>query len=439
MINVKNEIILFFTFNIWNNDSNGIYDYTSTKIKKIKVFISKPTYIINTDNNLFLNLEQHAEIQNRRGDELMFHVNNDTNNTYILSNPIPNNLKLNQTNFDYLNNKIWYVLKPVDLENHDKTPNFNEDYYLNPNDIIKIGNVKYAVQKIYLLEKESKLNCPDHPMIPVIESKYNISDLNKNLNPVFEFTFPVKYTDNYIKGNVKNNNLNDTVLIDIYECKYCKKNDINQKNDDGDNFLISVCKCKELVHYKCLKNYLKNLQVRKDENENTPIYDEVMTFENFECPICKNQFPIKFKLANNDNIFDLIDIKEPKDCNFMILESIDYKQNDKYCKSIHIIKFIKKKGEPFTFGTDSDNDIIEKDISISRHHAILKFNNENGQITLQNWKGKYGTLVLIRKPFKILDKPIYLQIGKTYIEAKLMKKEDFLEEIENNLKVIIAN
>ena len=191
-----------------------------------------------------------------------------------------------------------------------------------------------------------------------------------------------------------------------------------------------------MVHYKCLKNYLKDLRTKNYENENNKEYDEVMTFNDFECPTCKNQYPIKFKLPNNDKIFDLIDIKEPNDCNFMILESIDYKKNDKYYKSIHIIKFIKKKGKPFTIGREDDNDIIDRDISISPHHAILRFNDANDQISIQNCNNEFGTSILIRKPFTILDQKIYLQIGKTYIEVNLMNKEDYRKEIEN-CKVII--
>ena len=416
---VKNDKkILYLILNNWNNDSNNIFDFTSKAIKNTKAFIAQATYVVISKNDIFLNIEQHADIQNNNGDILIFHVNNSSNNIYILMNPIPKNLKLNENNFDYINNKIWYVLKTVDLENHENNPNSNEEYYLNLNDVIKIGKVKYAVQKIYLLKNNN--NGIEPPPMAVIETTYKISELNKNLPPVFQFIFLVKIYSGYTDMNEKIVYPNEK-----FECNYCDKNNINQETDDGENFLLSACKCKELVHFKCLKNYLKSLQVKKDENENIPIYDEVMTFENFECPKCKNQFPIKFKLENIDKTFDLIDIKEPTDCNFMILESIDYKQNDKYCKSIHIIKFLKKNGEPFTIGRDSDNDIIDREISISRHHAILRFNDENGQITIQNWNGKYGTLILIRKPFKILDKPIYLQVGKTYIEAKLMNKEEY--------------
>ena len=426
---IKNDKkILRIILNIWNNESNNIYDFTSIPTKNMKAFIAQATYVVKTKNDIILYIEQHADIQNKNGDVLLFHVNNGSSNNYILMNPIPKNLKLNDNNFDYLNSKIWYVLKTVDLENHENKLNNNEEYYLNPNDIFKIGKVKYVVQKIYLIKDNN--NGIEPPPMAVIETKYNISDLNKGLGPVFEFTFLVKNYRGYIDMNEKNVYPNEKLY-----CKYCDKNNLNQETDDGENFLISVCKCKELVHFKCLKYYLKGLQVKNNENENGIIYDDVMTFENFECPTCKNQFPIKFKLENNDKTFYLIDIKEPTDCNYMILESIDYKQNDKYCKSIHIIKFLKKNGEPFTIGRDNDNDIIDRDISISRHHAILRFNDENGQITIQNWTGKYGTLILIRKPFKILDKTIYLQVGKAYIEASLMNIEEYKKIIKEKIDI----
>ena len=415
----------------WDGVSNNIYDNNTKEVGIIKAFIEEATYIVRK-NDVFINRRQHADIQQE--EMLLFHVRNDTNNIYLLSNPIPKNLELNQKNFNDLNNKIWYVLKTVDLENHDKISNCNEEYYLNQNDLMKIGKVKYAVQKIHLLQKKKKLNCP---IIPAIESKYKISELNKSLNPVFEFIFPVKYFSKYINQN--NNDLNENIFIEKYNCKYCIQNNIYEDNYDDGNFLISICKCKELVHFNCLKNHLKNLKKKNDENENITEYDEVMTFSDFECPTCKNQFPIKFKLENNDKTFYLIDIKEPTDCNYMILESIDYKQNDKYCKSIHLIKFLKKNGEPFTIGRDNDNDIIDRDISISRHHAILRFNDRNGQISIQDWNSKFGTSILIRKPFNILDKTIYLQVGKTFIEANLMNKKDYFEEIKRNHKVIIIN
>lgn len=423
MMNVpKNDSKLLFLLLITSTtDSNSIFDYFSNSTKRIKAYILDNTYVVRTINDVFVYIDQHADINNTKGDILIFRVNVSSNNNYILMNPIPKKLESNENNYDYINNKIWYVLKTVDLENNlTKDSNCNEEYYLNQNDIIKLGSVKYAVQKLYLEQKDNNLNGSEPPK-PIMESTYRISDLNKDLNSVFDFVFQVKYFRGYIDINSKNKNLNENILQ--YKCEYCTKNTINKETDDGNNFLIAICKCKNFWHFKCLKNYFKDLMEKNNENENTIKYHEVMTFKNFQCQKCKNQYPIKFKLPGVDKIFELIEIKEPKDCNYMILESLD-KENDEYSKSIHIIKF-KNNGEPLTIGRDNDNDIIVRDISISRHHAIIRFNNLSGKVMIQNWKSKFGTLILVKKPITILDKKICLQVGKTYIEANLMNIEEY--------------
>ena len=428
---VKNDNkILYLNLNTWESDSNYIFDYTSNEIKSIKAFISEATYVVKTNNDVFQNIEQHADIQTKNGDVLLFHVNNGSNNTYILINPIPNNLKYKEINFEYLNNKIWYVLKTVDLENKEKNSNCNEEYYLNENDIIKIGRVKYTVRKIHLLQKDNNLKGLAPP-IPAIDIKYKISDLNKGLDPVFNFI--VEDFIGYNDINEKKINSNEIKNI---RCIYCNEYNIIKETDDGDNFLISICECEKKVHLKCLKDFFKNnLQEKNDDNENIITYVNVMTFNDFECPDCHTPYPTRFKLKDNDKIFNLIDINEPNDCNYIILESIDYKPDDKYCKLIHIIKLIKKNGEPYKIGRDNDNDIIDRDISISRHHAILRFNEEDGNIIIQNWESKFGTLILVRKPIKILDKKIYLQVGKTYIEVCLKDEEEF-ERKKKGIKIL---
>ena len=141
------------------------------------------------------------------------------------------------------------------------------------------------------------------------------------------------------------------------------------------------------------------------------------------------QYPVKFKLEGIDKIFYLVDINEPKNCDFMILESIDYKQYEQYYKSIHIIKFLK---ETITVGRESYNDVVDKDISISRNHALLKLKND--KIYIENVSKKFGTQVLVRKPIQILDKTIYLQIGRTYVEARLINKKEYDEKMKDQKK-----
>ena len=423
---MKNEKkVLFLILKTWSNETIGIYDYSSSAIKIVKAFIIDSTYVVRTKNNLFLNIEQHADIDNKNGDDLLFYVNNNQNDIFILMNPLPKNLKLNEINYDYINNKIWYVLKTIteDEGNQNSIKECNEDYYLQENDLIKLGKVKYAVQKIKLL-KDSNNSSGAEPAIAVSEIKYNISDLNKNLGAVFQFDYIVKNFSNYVDINEKGSYKEGNPQIICEDCKNYKSNE----TDDGENPLISFCKCQRPKHFKCLKKRLKDYMEIANE-EDKKVYVESMVFKNFECNECGMQYPVKFKLEGIDKVFYLIDINEPTDCDFMILESIDYKQYEQYYKSIHIIKFLK---ETITIGRESYNDVVDKDISISRNHALLKLKND--KIYIENVSKKFGTQVLVRKPIQILDKAIYLQIGRTYVEARLINKEEYDEKMKDQKK-----
>lgn len=59
----------------------------------------------------------------------------------------------------------------------------------------------------------------------------------------------------------------------------------------------------------------------------------------------------------------------------------------------------------------------ENDISVSRLHAYIKY--ENGQFLVIDNNSKFGTLILLRKNYKIEKKKIALQIGRTVITFSL--------------------
>jgi len=59
----------------------------------------------------------------------------------------------------------------------------------------------------------------------------------------------------------------------------------------------------------------------------------------------------------------------------------------------------------------------ENDISVSRLHAFIKY--ENGQFVVIDNNSKFGTLVLLRKNYRIEKKKIALQIGRTVLTFSL--------------------
>ena len=425
----ENPKILILSIRTLTNDFGGIYDYSEKAVKSINGIVLDSTYVVRDKNNNFEYIKQHSDIP--REGELIFHVLNDNISSFFLINPIPKKLELTRDNLVYINNKIWFVINSDDNMEND---NNNGPYYLNENDVIKLGKVKFVVKKIYI--KNS--NIENDPPIPVNDFlKYDVSKLNKDSSQIFGQVFETEiYSKN--KEDKDDNNDNEQeedgetpsaklpdeqkkIQKNNRKCILCQKETFkfnnNSETDAGENGnLISLCKCKEegLVHLGCLREKLH----AKVENKGI---DKEITIENFECPNCKEQYPLKFKYKNELEEKNLIEeYKEPED-DFLILESLDYYIDEKICKTIHIIKLVN---EIITIGRDPENDVIEKDISISRFHAVLKYNKMTSKICIVNKSKKFGTLVLIKKPLKILDEKIHLQVGRSYIIANLKLKNE---------------
>ena len=152
-------------------------------------------------------------------------------------------------------------------------------------------------------------------------------------------------------------------------------------------------------------------------------------FSCFNCKICKTPFPLRFKIKNNiiNKIYSLIDIEKPENENYLILESLDQiNENDNF-KSIHLIILNE---ENYVLRRGNECDIKINDISVSRVHAILHFDMIRKLLLLRDLKSKFGTLILVKKPIKILKKFIRLQIGRTFIETKLVDEDDVKDKIE---------
>jgi len=96
--------------------------------------------------------------------------------------------------------------------------------------------------------------------------------------------------------------------------------------------------------------------------------------------------------------------------------------------NLKVIHLIQLTGDDLTIGRYTSNDIVDMDISVSRRHAVLKYNKENGDLILKNLSEKFGTLVLIKGKIKMKEKEIDFQAGKSFIKAKLIDSEKGSEE-----------
>ena len=105
-----------------------------------------------------------------------------------------------------------------------------------------------------------------------------------------------------------------------------------------------------------------------------------------------------------------------------MFESLNQVKENCNIKSIHVIQLT---GDVIKIGRGHESDVRINDISVSRVHALLKYDNVTGRLLIRNLKSKFGTLVLLKKPLIIKDKKIDLQVGRTFIEAVLISKNEF--------------
>lgn len=90
-------------------------------------------------------------------------------------------------------------------------------------------------------------------------------------------------------------------------------------------------------------------------------------------------------------LHDLVNYQKPQG-NFIVLQSLEQEKNTS--RIIHVIKPTPAK-DIFKLGRGHESDLRINDISVSRLHSKIKF--ENGSFLLEDNTSKFGTLVLIKQ------------------------------------------
>ena len=435
MILVSEKAILFINFKFKIN-SNEIADFSLKELKEINTCLEDNTFICFKKDTL-IRVNNQSSIEPKKGEILLFKIRKIKNtNNYILENPIPT--KISEDNSNSLNIKLWFILNHEKSENNsdnDMINIINDDYFLCEKDIVKFGNIKYIIQEINrrvtikvniineINDKSSNNNNTNTEnsegnteSSQVTQEKqetqdnYDINSINENSADIFDFLpTPKAY---YIETITDK----DNIICYICNLKKCSKN----------NPLIKFCGC-NFVHFYCLKEIIKQKAKIIDEGNNVKNY----YLRGLNCKKCHSIYPLKFKISNY--IYEFYEIKKPTDSDYMIMESIEHKIYFGQLKLIHVIRL--NENTTIKIGRkEKDNDMVICDPSISRKHAIIKYNKENRKILIKNISKKYGTLILLKKALKINEKNIQIQIGKVFIEARTMKFGEFQKIKNKNTK-----
>ena len=401
------RFVLSLSTKTWVRDSHGLFDYESNQTKNLNAVLAESIYIARKKHEI-KTLGRMSDLKD--DEELLFNVKHEDKDQYVLENKVPYYLQPTEKNINDLSNKIWYVLKndPIKSNNSTQTiTNTNDDYYLCKNDVIKLGRVKYSLNEINIPLNQNNID-RSPPMLD--STKYDIDELNKNTDPVFDFIFQAKDSSEQEYKNIPS---------DEKICKIC----YSDENEREVNPLVHLCNCNgglRFSHFECIKKWMETkLQQKENDKKTVKSYN----IKSFNCEICKTPYPFKFKLSGIEKPFELIDLqKPPADTDYIILESLNQMKENCNIKSIHVIQL---NDDELTIGRGHESDVRINDISVSRNHAKLKYNKEDGTILLRDLKSKFGTLILIKKPLLIKEKKIHLQIGRTYIEGWLMGMAEF--------------
>jgi hypothetical protein len=214
------------------------------------------------------------------------------------------------------------------------------------------------------------------------------------------------------KNNKNKNNINSIREPKQNEkCRMCFSSASTK-----DNPKLRICSCKDYIHFECLKKYLKN-QIEIQENSDFTVQSYICP--KFNCEICSDPYPLRFRIKEYNKIYELIDYNIAPELDCLVLESLDHIIDGFNYKMVHVIQLINEK---IFIGRYFFNDIIDTDISVSRSHAVLKYDKEKGYITIENKSETFGTLVLIKGNIKIKEKKIGFQVGRSYITACMIEK-----------------
>ena len=395
-----------------NDNVEGLFNFKfqSKEIKKDMFIIKNGCYIVRRNEYDIQNYEDNMEFK-MENSVILFRIRESLiNKCFEIINPIRENMPKKEK---YINNlyyhNAWYVIRSKEKS----VDNYNRDYILNENDIIKLGPKMYEIIKININIK-NKEEIQNKNKLEEIQNKYNISEINKKRGAIFNINLK---PSEYIIDNQNINKKEKDEEINQKECKKCGK--LLSNENLIDNPLLSICLCKNYIHYKCLKEILKGNVIIKLISKNKNVIKYIC--ENFYCNECKIHYPLRFKIS--EKIYELIDlINPPPKTDFIMLESLNNKQNN--TKILYTVKFNNAlSDEKIYIGSLEQNNKIKNDIiddELSQVHAELKYDKKKGNIIIEDKGSTFGSSVLIKGNIKLTKEKINFQIGRSYFSANLI-------------------
>ena len=304
-------------------------------------------------------------------------------------------------------NPCFFLLKPSKID-----PKINR-YKLNPGEIVKIGRITMRIRDIKF--KNTKKNS-------LTESKNKAKNEKENTNKKDNSyltrldTTEKKLIDKTspIKMNLKKMTQKDIFSKLEKKKRVCRICYLEEDENNKENPLVQPCTCTgsvKFIHLDCLRKWVSTRScVKIDTSPDCSIF----LIKPVVCELCKSKFPDFIKYEKR--LLPVIDFSQEFE-NYLTLESLTLdRQNNKFIYVINLNKDRKLK-----IGRGHEARVILSDISVSRIHCIMTV--EKNQVYIEDNDSKFGTLILVQCPTIKLSEnlPLYIQVGRTFFDCKLIK------------------
>lgn len=198
-------------------------------------------------------------------------------------------------------------------------------------------------------------------------------------------------------------------------CRICYERQTNKENP-----LLSPCRCDGTVkylHMNCLKMWIKS-KVTTRQTDNSVTYQ----WKTIECDICKLELPLTLQTKTGQ--VSLFQHDRPA-APYIVLEACNSAERGG-SKALHVIMMSNGK-QTIRLGRGHDSDVRINDISVSRCHAMIRF--EAGRFLIEDNDSKFGTLVRASRQLELReDSSITVQVGRSLLGLQLKRSSPRVNE-----------
>ena len=421
------NISLKISVKTWLRNSYDLIDYDSDILVKESLEIRDSQYIYREYNDIYSKSEL---ISNDEDIEKLMKIDAYENEIDKYFEFERNKYGLDETDNIITPNSSWFLLKPS------MTDEKINKYKLSPGEIIKIGRITMRIRDI-IFQGKNRYNLSDNSLMnESITSKKNINEMQtlkadgRGINLILGINKRNKNFRNKNKNFYQlETNVGKKEKINIKKKQDLKKNlysKIEKKNkicricyipeeDEDNNPLVQPCNCDgslKFIHLECLNHWVNTHSCEKLEANNSC---SIYLIKPIECELCKTRFPDYIKFKNK--FFPLINFTHEYN-SYLTLESLTL---DKYHnKFIYVVSL--ENPRKILIGKNHNCEIVLSDRSIENVHCFMVATNK--EVYLEDNDSKFGTLVLVQtRRIKLYQGvPLYLQIGRSFLEI-LIKKE----------------